>query len=90
MKFAPRHVHFVGIGGSGMSGIAEVLATQGARVTGSDAVDSQTLDQLRARGITVMVGHDATHIGDAQAVVISSAIREDNPEVLAARARRIP
>ncbi len=90
MKFVPRHVHFVGIGGSGMSGIAEVLATQGARVTGSDVAESATLDQLRARGVTVMVGHDAAHVGDAQAVVISSAIREDNPEVQAARAQRIP
>ncbi|MCS6996349.1 MAG: UDP-N-acetylmuramate--L-alanine ligase [Casimicrobiaceae bacterium] len=90
MKFAPRHVHFVGIGGAGMSGIAEVLATQGTRVTGSDAVASPVLEQLRARGIEVHVGHAAEHVGQAQAVVVSSAVREDNPEVQAARARRIP
>jgi len=90
MKFAPRQVHFVGIGGSGMSGIAEVLATQGTIVTGSDAADSAVLRHLRHRGVTVYLGHRAENVGPAQAVVVSSAIREDNPEVLAARARRIP
>ncbi len=90
MNFTMRQVHFVGIGGSGMSGIAEVLATQGCRVTGSDLTDSSTIAHLRRLGVSVAIGHAAEHVGDAQAVVVSSAVREDNPEVQAARARRIP
>jgi UDP-N-acetylmuramate--alanine ligase len=84
------HVHFVGIGGIGMSGIAEVLLTSGYRVTGSDAVASETTTRLAHLGARVLKGHGADHLGDADVVVVSSAIRPDNPEVLAARARRIP
>jgi UDP-N-acetylmuramate--alanine ligase len=80
-------VHFVGIGGAGMSGIARVLLARGATVTGSDAKDSRTTAALRALGATVQIGHDAAHVGDVEAVVVSTAIREDNPEVRAARER---
>jgi UDP-N-acetylmuramate--alanine ligase len=90
MKHAIRHIHFVGIGGSGMCGIAEVLHNLGYRVSGSDLADSATLRRLQALGIQTYVGHAAAHIEGAQAVVTSSAVRADNPEVLAARDRKIP
>jgi UDP-N-acetylmuramate--alanine ligase len=80
-------VHLVGIGGAGMSGIARILLTRGATVTGSDAKDSTALAALRALGATVHVGHDATHLDGAQVVVYSAAIRETNPELVAARER---
>ena len=80
-------VHLVGIGGAGMSGIARVLLARGATVSGSDAKDSRTLAALRALGARVHVGHDAEHLGDARTVVVSTAIRPDNPELVAARAR---
>ncbi|WGF86211.1 UDP-N-acetylmuramate--L-alanine ligase [Marinivivus vitaminiproducens] len=83
-------IHFVGIGGIGMSGIAEVLATEGYDVQGSDRAEAYTLDRLRALGIRVAIGHDAANLQDAGVVVVSSAVPEDNPEVTAARARRIP
>jgi UDP-N-acetylmuramate--alanine ligase len=83
-------IHFVGIGGIGMSGIAEVLANQNYRVRGSDVADSANVQRLRARGIEVMVGHDAKNLGDAAVVVVSSAIRRDNPELKEARARGLP
>jgi UDP-N-acetylmuramate--alanine ligase len=83
-------IHFVGIGGIGMSGIAEVLANLGHRVQGSDAADSANVQRLRARGIPVTVGHDAANLGNAQVVVVSSAIGRDNPELLAARERLLP
>ncbi|MFM7786235.1 MAG: UDP-N-acetylmuramate--L-alanine ligase [Planctomycetota bacterium] len=83
-------VHFVGIGGSGMCGIAEVLVNQGYRVSGSDTTESATLARLRSAGIVVHVGHDAAHVQGADVVVSSSAVREDNAEILAARAHRIP
>ncbi|MBS0457395.1 MAG: UDP-N-acetylmuramate--L-alanine ligase [Proteobacteria bacterium] len=83
-------VHFVGIGGVGMSGIAEVLLTLGYTVTGSDAADSASTRRLAARGARIMRGHDGAHVGDADALVVSSAIKADNPELLAARAARIP
>ena len=80
-------VHFVGIGGAGMSGIARILLARGVAVSGSDAKDSRALTALRALGATVQVGHDAANIHDADTVVVSTAIRPDNPEVVAARDR---
>src|SRR4051812_14155041 len=82
-------VHFIGIGGAGMSGIAHILLARGLRVSGSDAKDSRTLTALRALGATVHVGHDAEHLGDADTVVVSTAIRERNPELRAARERNL-
>jgi UDP-N-acetylmuramate--alanine ligase len=84
-------VHFIGIGGAGMSGIARILLARGERVTGSDARESATVLALRALGAEISIGHDATHLPDAPAtVVVSSAIRESNPELAAARARGLP
>ena len=83
-------IHFVGIGGIGMSGIAEVLHNLGYAVQGSDLSDSANVRRLRENGIAVAVGHDAANLRDAQVVVTSSAVRRDNPEVVAARARLIP
>src|SRR3954465_14315460 len=80
-------VHFVGIGGAGMSGIARILLARGVRVSGSDRRDTPTLLALRALGARVEVGHDAAHLGDAATVVVSTAIRPDNPELAAARER---
>jgi len=79
-------VHFIGIGGAGMSGIARVLLARGASVSGSDVKDSLALSALRALGADVHVGHDAAHIAGAETVVVSTAIRESNPELAAARA----
>ncbi|MCA1505462.1 UDP-N-acetylmuramate--L-alanine ligase [Bradyrhizobium sp. NBAIM02] len=83
-------IHFVGIGGIGMSGIAEVLANLGYAVQGSDAADNYNLDRLRKKGAKVSVGHKAENIDGAEVVVVSSAIKRDNPELMAARERRIP
>ncbi len=83
-------IHFVGIGGIGMSGIAEVLHTLGYSVQGSDIAESANVKRLRANGIRVTVGHDAANLGDAQVVVVSTAVRPDNPEVTAARQNLIP
>ena len=83
-------IHFVGIGGIGMSGIAEVLVNHGYRVTGTDLADSETTRRLVGLGATVHRGHTAAHLGDADVVVVSSAIPVDNPEVVEARARKIP
>jgi UDP-N-acetylmuramate--alanine ligase len=80
-------VHLIGIGGAGMSGIARVLLARGATVTGSDAKDSRSVAALRALGATVHIGHDAGHVVGADTVVVSSAIRESNPELRAARER---
>lgn len=85
-----RRIHFVGIGGSGMSGIAELLANLGYEVSGSDAKRSDVTDRLIALGVRVAEGHDAAHVGAADVVVVSSAIAADNPEVLEARSRRVP
>jgi len=90
MKHAVKHIHFVGVGGAGMSGIAEILHNLGYTVSGSDASDSATVRRLASLGITVHVGHSADHIAGAEAVVTSTAVRADNPEVIAARAKRIP
>ena len=83
-------VHFVGIGGIGMSGIAEVLANLGYSVTGSDVADSANVKRLRDKGVKVVIGHKAENINGADVVVVSSAIKRDNPELIAARAKRLP
>jgi UDP-N-acetylmuramate--alanine ligase len=83
-------VHFIGIGGIGMSGIAEVLADQGYRVQGSDVADSANVQRLKALGIDVAIGHDAANLDDAAVVVVSSAIKGGNPELKEARARGLP
>ena len=90
MKHAIRKIHFIGIGGSGMSGIAEVLLNLGYQVSGSDLSDSATLRRLASLGIETHVGHAAGHVQQADAVVTSTAVKADNPEVLAARERHIP
>ncbi len=90
MKHAVRHIHFVGIGGSGMSGIAEVLLNLGYSVSGSDAVDSAATRRLAQLGAKVWLGHAAEHIAGADAIVVSTAVKPDNPEVVAARVARIP
>src|SRR3989449_2648486 len=83
-------IHFVGIGGIGMSGIAEVLANLGYGVRGSDVADSANVKRLREKGIAVAVGHAANNVEGAHVVVVSSAIKRDNPELAAARAARLP
>ncbi|HEY0223544.1 MAG TPA: UDP-N-acetylmuramate--L-alanine ligase, partial [Pseudolabrys sp.] len=83
-------VHFVGIGGIGMSGIAEVLANPAYTVTGSDVADSANVKRLRDKGIKVAIGHKAENLDGADVVVVSSAIKRDNPELVAARAKRLP
>src|SRR5246127_1041101 len=83
-------IHFVGIGGIGMSGIAEVLINLGYTVQGSDASDNYNLDRLRKKGAKISVGHTAENVDGADVVVVSTAIKRDNPELMAARARRIP
>lgn len=90
LKFVVKNVHFVGIGGVGMSGIAEVMLNLGYHVTGSDIADGDTTRHLREMGATIWVGHDASHVKGADAVVVSSAIHEGNPEVAEARAEHIP
>jgi UDP-N-acetylmuramate--alanine ligase len=90
MKHAVKHIHFVGIGGAGMSGIAEVLFNLGYTVSGSDQSDGATVRRLAALGLKVTIGHDAENIAGADAIVTSTAVRGDNPEVIAARARRVP
>ena len=83
-------VHFVGIGGIGMSGIAEILNNLGYQIQGSDLAENANVRRLRAMGVPVAIGHDAANIGEAQVVVISSAIKPDNPELQAAQERFIP
>jgi len=90
MKHAIRHIHFVGIGGAGMSGIAEVLLNQGYRISGSDLAEGSATRRLVAMGAEVFIGHDARHVQGADAIVTSTAVKADNPEVLAARARLVP
>ncbi|HXF45011.1 MAG TPA: UDP-N-acetylmuramate--L-alanine ligase [Burkholderiaceae bacterium] len=90
MRHAVRHLHFVGIGGSGMSGIAEVLLNLGYTVSGSDVAANAATRRLAELGAKVALGHAAENIAGADAVVVSSAVKADNPEVLAARAKRIP
>ena len=90
MKHAIRRIHFVGIGGVGMSGIAEILFNLGYTISGSDLSDSATLKRLAALGLQTFVGHAASNVADADAVVTSTAVKADNPEVVAAREKRIP
>jgi UDP-N-acetylmuramate--alanine ligase len=85
-----QQIHLVGIGGSGMSGIAEVLLTLGYKVSGSDLQESDTTRRLRELGGKIFIGHQESNIGEAQVVVVSSAVQPSNPEVMAARARVIP
>lgn len=86
----PAHVHLVGVGGAGMSGLARILLQRGHTVSGTDLKDSRTLDELRALGARVTVGHDAGAIGSAAAVVVSTAVRDDNPELVRAREDGLP
>ena len=90
MKHKVKNIHFVGIGGSGMSGIAEVLVNLGFGVSGSDLADNATTRRLAGLGVRVMTGHATEHVGSADAVVISTAVASDNPEVQAARERHVP
>ena len=90
MKHAIKHIHFVGVGGSGMSGIAEVLCNLGYTISGSDLSDSATLRRLAGLGIKTFVGHAPGNVAGADAVVTSTAVQADNPEVLVAREMRIP
>src|SRR5687767_9274205 len=90
MKHKVKRVHFVGIGGSGMSGIAEVLLNLGFSVSGSDLANNSTTQRLAKLGAEVFQGHQETNLNDADVVVVSSAVREDNPEVMAARSKAVP
>ena len=90
MKHRIKHIHFVGIGGSGMSGIAEVLLNLGYTISGSDLSSNAATQRLAAMGAHVSKGHDAAHVAEADAIVTSSAVAGDNPEVIEARSRRIP
>ena len=90
MKHAVKHIHFIGLGGSGMSGIAEVLHNLGYVISGSDLADSATLKRLASLGIRTFVGHAASNLASVDAVVTSTAVQADNPEVVEARAKRIP
>ena len=90
MKNRVKHIHFVGIGGVGMCGIAEVLLNLGYQVSGSDMADNTATKRLAAQGARIFFGHDATYMEGADVVVTSTAVKADNPEVAAARARHIP
>ncbi len=90
MKHAIKHIHFVGVGGSGMSGIAEVLSNLGYTISGSDLADNATTQRLASLGITTYVGHSADNVQGADAIVTSTAVKQDNPEVVRAREMHIP
>jgi len=90
MKHKVKNIHFVGIGGSGMSGIAEVLSNLGFGVSGSDMADNATTRRLAGLGIRIATGHNGDNIKGADAVVVSTAVKEDNPEVIAARSGKVP
>jgi UDP-N-acetylmuramate--alanine ligase len=90
MKHKVRRIHFVGIGGSGMSGIAEVLVNQGYEVSGSDLAENAATRRLAGLGVKISPNHDPRHVDGSDAVVVSAAVQADNPEVLAAREQRIP
>ena len=90
MKHKIKHIHFIGIGGSGMNGIAEVLLNSGYQVSGSDLAENAATLRLKQLGAKIYRGHTDKNLTDADAVVVSTAVSQDNPEVLAARARRIP
>jgi UDP-N-acetylmuramate--alanine ligase len=88
VKHKVRHIHFVGIGGAGMSGIAEVLANLGYQVSGSDLAENAATKRLKSLGATISLNHKPQHINGADAVVVSSAVQADNPEVVASRSCR--
>ena len=90
MKHKVKHLHFIGIGGSGMSGIAEVLINLGYEVSGSDLADTAVVKRLKSLGAAVQIGHAASNIAGADVIVTSSAVKADNPEVVAAKAARVP
>ena len=90
MKFAIKKIHFVGIGGTGMNGIAEVLINLGYHVSGSDLKENAAVEHLRSIGAEIFIGHDASNVGDAGVVVTSTAVHADNPEVVEAKNRNIP
>lgn len=90
MKHKVKHIHFIGIGGSGMSGIAEVLTNLGYKVTGSDLASNAATERLASLGAKIMLGHARENIAGADAVVVSTAVKSDNPEVIFARSKRIP
>jgi len=93
MRLNPKTIgilHFIGIGGIGMSGIAEILIDMGYYIQGSDLSHSPNVQRLQAKGIKISIGHQSENIGDASAVVISSAVKDDNPELIAARGKKIP
>ncbi|PTP72522.1 UDP-N-acetylmuramate--L-alanine ligase [Vibrio splendidus] len=85
-----KSIHFIGIGGAGMSGIAEVLLNEGYQITGSDIAQNPVTDRLVSKGATVYIGHQASNVADASVVVVSTAINEENPEIIAAREARTP
>ncbi|MDH5738637.1 MAG: UDP-N-acetylmuramate--L-alanine ligase, partial [Gammaproteobacteria bacterium] len=85
-----KRIHFVGIGGAGMCGIAEILFNQGYRISGSDITQSKVVDRLSGLGIQVYIGHHADHVSNVDVIVVSTAVAADNPEIVAARERRIP
>lgn len=90
MKHKVKQLHFIGIGGSGMSGIAEVLLSLGYQVSGADLSESASIERLRTLGAKIVIGHAANNIAGADVVVISSAVKANNPEVVAAKAARVP
>src|SRR5688500_18993709 len=90
MNLTNYHFHFVGIGGIGMCGVAELLHHMGARVTGSDQSENAQIQRLKKLGVSVYKGHNAAHVGDSEVVVYSSAIPQNNPEILEAKTRGIP
>jgi UDP-N-acetylmuramate--alanine ligase len=90
MSQALQRLHFVGVGGAGMGPLAEIMARQGYRVSGSDLADNAVTRRLRQQGVAVSIGHAAAHVDGAEALVISSAVRRDNPELVAARAAGLP
>ncbi len=90
MQSRVKHIHFIGIGGVGMGGIAEVLLNLGYKISGSDIQQNALIKHLRQLGATVMIGHDGKHLSDTDVVVVTTAINAENPELLAARERRIP
>tara|TARA_B100001750_G_scaffold216373_1_gene200957 strand:+ start:419 stop:1855 length:1437 start_codon:yes stop_codon:yes gene_type:complete len=93
MRINPHHIgilHFIGIGGIGMSGIAEILLDMGYNLQGSDLSENANVTRLQDKGVRIIIGHSAENLGDASAVVISSAVKEDNPELMAARQKRLP
>ena len=85
-----KHIHFVGVGGVGMAGIAEVLLSQGYRVSGSDLADNALTKRLQSIGADIYKGHEASHVKEADVIVRSSAVSKDNPELVAARDAHIP